>query len=114
MILTSRAFSGWYARTASSTIRSAFSCFSDSLSLEGVLHVRKVCSQLIDKEARLLPPTGSESNGRDTEREFIARFTRMLVGTKKKRTERDRHQLNQHLRRHNVVCSLLREPDVVD
>src|SRR6267142_702297 len=49
MIFMLRFLKGRYRRTASPTIRSAFSCFSDSWSLDGLLHVRKVCSQSMAK-----------------------------------------------------------------
>jgi len=39
--------SGSYAEIASLTILKAFSCFSASLSLEGLLQLRNVCSQSI-------------------------------------------------------------------
>ena len=54
MILVSLCLSDSDAQIASPTMRSAFSCFSHSSSLDGLLQLRNVCSQSVAKNPVLL------------------------------------------------------------
>jgi len=54
MILMSFFLRDSAAQIASPIMRSAFSCFSHSSSLDGLLQLRNVCSQSVAKDAVLL------------------------------------------------------------